>query len=570
MIISESVNIKITNKNLKFYQNLGFLDISIGFELKIPVSKLPKGSNLLIKVQCDYCGLEKEVSYKNYNKSLKIGNRYSCSQKCSYKKKSEILLLNKGVENPFQLDFVKEKIKETNLERRGVTHHTKSNQYKEEYKSKSLEKWGVENPMMLDDIKDKVKKTTFERWGGIGFGSDEISDKIKWTNLQKWGTTTPTNLIEIKEKIKETTLKNWDGIGFGSSLIREKIIKSTIENWGEDSNTKSENFRKLNYRISKDLDYIRYFKEGISIFQCPLGHQFQIHKNNYISRKKSNVDLCTVCNPIGETSSLKEINLLEFIESLGVNYIKSYRENYEIDIYLPDYKLGIEFNGLWWHSSEKKERGYHLKKTEFFGDRGIRIIHIWEDDWDNKRDIIKSQIKNLLGFSKKIGARKCRVVPINSKIGSEFLDKNHIQGSYRGVVYMIGLFYGEELVSLMTFDRFEGRKKMGDGEWNLSRFCNKLETSVTGGASKLLKYFIREMNPKRVISYADRDWSRGDLYKNLGFKTLYETKPDYKYLYKRERVHKSRFRKSRTGISESKLELPKVWDCGKIKFERLI
>jgi hypothetical protein len=46
-----------------------------------------------------------------------------------------------------------------------------------------------------------------------------------------------------------------------------------------------------------------------------------------------------------------------------------------------------------------------------------------------------------------------------------------------------------------------------------------------------------------------------------------ETEPDYKYLVKDKLIHKSRFRKSLTGISESKLEIPKVWNCGKMKFE---
>ena len=120
----------------------------------------------------------------------------------------------------------------------------------------------------------------------------------------------------------------------------------------------------------------------------------------------------------------------------------------------------------------------------------------------------------------------------------------------------------------MTFDHFEGRKKMSDDEWNLSRFCNKLGFSAVGGASKLLKYFIEAYKPSRIVSYADKDWSQGNLYEKLGFKKVYETKPDYKYIDSKsiKRLHKSKFRKSKTGISESSLNLPKIWDCGKIKY----
>jgi hypothetical protein len=123
----------------------------------------------------------------------------------------------------------------------------------------------------------------------------------------------------------------------------------------------------------------------------------------------------------------------------------------------------------------------------------------------------------------------------------------------------------------MTFDHFEGRKKMMDNEWNLNRFCTKINTNVIGGASKLLNYFIANYSPNRIISYADMDWSIGNLYYVLGFECIDVTPPDYKYVIDGKRVHKSRFRK-RKGVSESKIVdemgLRKVYDCGKIKFEK--
>ena len=182
-------------------------------------------------------------------------------------------------------------------------------------------------------------------------------------------------------------------------------------------------------------------------------------------------------------------------------------------------------------------------------------------------NIIKSQIKNSLGLSERIWARKCVVKEI-SDINEVrvFLNENHIQG-YVNSVKKIGLYYNDDLLSIMTFDHFEGRKRMADNEWNLSRFCNLRNKSIVGGASKLLKYFIKNNKVNRIISYADRDWSIGNLYEKLGFNKVSESKPDYKYLLNGERKHKSNFKKSITGISESKLDLPKVWDCGKIKYE---
>jgi hypothetical protein len=115
-------------------------------------------------------------------------------------------------------------------------------------------------------------------------------------------------------------------------------------------------------------------------------------------------------------------------------------------------------------------------------------------------------------------------------------------------MFKIRTLYEDELVSLMTFDHYEGRNKMNNDEWNINRFCNKKYYNVIGGASKLFKYFIKNYEVKRVISYSDSDWSLGGLYETLGFVKINESDPDYKYIFEGKRVHKSRFRKSKTGI----------------------
>jgi hypothetical protein len=243
----------------------------------------------------------------------------------------------------------------------------------------------------------------------------------------------------------------------------------------------------------------------------------------------------------------------------------------EIDIYLPKINLGIEFNGLYYHSNKFKDKNYHLNKTKYFEERGIRIIHIWEDDWNYKKNIIMSQIKNWLNSTdNKIFARKCEVKEIkDSKIVSKFLNDNHIQGQVASSL-KLGLYFKDELVSLMTFDHYEGRKKMLQNNWNINRFCNKLNYNIIGGASKLFKYFTKNYDVEKVISYSDKDWSLGELYKTLGFVKKSDSNPDYKYIIEGKRYHKSKFRKSKTGISESELEIIKIYDCGKIKWEIIV
>ena len=346
-------------------------------------------------------------------------------------------------------------------------------------------------------------------------------------------------------------------------------------------NPNGNDFFRKNLIITNHLNYIEYLGNELSKFKCIEGHYFIINSVNFHNRKSANIPLCTVCNPIGDSKSIKEKELFNFIRTIYVGeIIQSYRDGLEIDIYLPELKLGFEFNGLYWHSEEWKDKNYHQNKTNHFKEKGIRIIHIWEDDWDLKSYIVKSQIKNwIFKTDNKYFARNCQVKEIkDSKIYRKFLDDNHIQGFVKSNI-KLGLYHNGELVSIMTFDQFEGRKKMDKDEWNLNRFCSKLNTSVIGGASKLLQYFINKYNPSRIISYADRDWSSGDLYNKIGFKISSVIPPNYKYIVDGKRINKQRFMKSKikgfsNEITESQIVaeigIKRIWNTGHIKFELLL
>lgn len=478
-----------------------------------------------------YCG--NRVSPKM---NWKDGYKEFCSNKCSSNS-----------------DSVKNKLKETLREKYGVDHYSKTDEYVEKVKKTSLIKWGVDNFSKTDEYLKKSKETYLSKWGVDNFTkTDDYLKKSKETFLKKWGVEFPTQSEEIKQRIRQTNQKK-----YGYPHI-----------FGSDE------YRIEKFQISKHQNYISY-RMGFNIFKCDCNkdHTFKISTDDYYGRIKSGNKLCTICYPISDFSSIKEKMLLNYIQDIYQgDVITNWRDKYEIDIYLPHLKLGFEFNGLYWHSDKFKDKNYHLTKSNYFKEMDIRIIHIWEDDWIYKTEIVKSQIKNWLVLTEnKIFARKCEVKEINNS--KDFLNKNHIQGSDRSII-KLGLFYNNELVSIMTFNKTEGRKKMIDTDWNLSRFSNKLEYNVVGGASKLLNYFIKNYNPKRIISYADKDWSNGSVYYKLGFNLVNETKPDYKYLINNKRVHKSRYRKSKlnTTLTESQymLDIPRIWDCGKIKFEIIL
>jgi hypothetical protein len=608
-----------------------------GKKILVNINELLKGSSVLVNVECDYCNKLKIVTFKEYNRNVSNNNKFSCSNKCGSIKKKEISILKYGVESPSMLNYIKIKNQNTNIEKYGSKFYMTTDEFKNKSKETMLLKYGVENSMYNSEIKNKLKETILKRYGvENSFQSEEIKNNIKEINLVKYGVEYYSQTYEFKDKFKKTMLERYGveyynnhdkiketnlerygvenymssnnfkekskitnleryGVEYynnhdkiketnlerygvenymTSNEFKEKSKITNLERYGNEFPTKSNILRKSNNTNCKDINYINYIGNNISSYYCNKGHNFEIKSDNYHSRIKNNITLCTVCYPIGDQKSIKEKELLEYIKS---NYsgeiISSYRDGLEIDIYLPELKIGFEFNGLYFHSNKFKDKNYHLNKTNHFKEKGIKIIHIWEDDYDNKFEIIKSQIKNILKINTgKIFARKCFIKVVNVKECKQFLDDNHIQGTVSSSI-KIGLYFNDELVSLITFNNSEGRKKMELGGWNLNRFCNKCGVNVVGGASKLLKYFMKNYDVKRIVSYADKDWSVGDLYYTLGFTNVGGNGPDYKYIVDGKRVHKSRYKKSKlkTELTESKqMEKDgflKIYDCGKLKFE---
>lgn len=226
--------------------------------------------------------------------------------------------------------------------------------------------------------------------------------------------------------------------------------------------------------------------------------------------------------------SKEEQGVVDYVRSL-VDYdiITNSRQiikNKEIDIVLD--KILIEYNGLYWHSDEFVSNNYHLEKTELAEELGYNLLHIFSNEWkdDNKRKIWKSIIRNKIGKSKRIYARKTKLIFLNSNQYKEFLNINHLQGNINSSV-KYGLVFENKLVAVMGFSKC----KYKEYEWELDRFCNILETTVVGGAEKLFKHFIKIHCPKSILTYADRRHSNGNLYRKLGFEFSHKTNPNYSY-----------------------------------------
>ena len=249
----------------------------------------------------------------------------------------------------------------------------------------------------------------------------------------------------------------------------------------------------------------------------------------------------------------------------------------ELDIYVPSKRIGIEYNGLYWHSEDRDLQypKYHLDKTLLCAARDIRLIHIFEDEWINCPEIVKSRLSAIIDTSTttKLYARKLVVGVVDSHTSNAFLRQNHLQGADTSTI-RLGLFDGTRLVSLMTFCKSRFTNKY---QWELSRFCTILNHIVIGGASKLFNTFIRQYDPDTVVSYSDRRWGEGNVYTKLGFIKDGTSPPSYYYLDKhyQQRHNRIKFQKHKLSsilstfdpeLSESEnMKLAgytKIWDCG--------
>jgi len=294
---------------------------------------------------------------------------------------------------------------------------------------------------------------------------------------------------------------------------------------------------------------------------------------------------CPNCN--GHSGRSREENeVVDFLKTLGIDNIilndRTMLNGHELDIYLPDHSLAIEYNGILWHSfgttfpnnaeEELYKKHKHLKKYEQCLERGISLITIFDNEWKLKKDVIKSILSNKLKkTSNKIYARKCKYGEVGLDIAKKFLDVNHRQGSCK-FTKAIGLYYNNELVSLMCF----GNRKItrGASTYELIRFCNLLNTQVIGGASKILKH----SNIKKFISYCDLRYSNGELYKKLNMKLISKSKPNYYYtsdnivLLHRMNFQKHTLIKTASDKEKTERELMyergyrRIYDCGNLVF----
>jgi len=319
-------------------------------------------------------------------------------------------------------------------------------------------------------------------------------------------------------------------------------------------------------------------KEPVTIL-CAVHGGFEQTPNNHLSGRG-----CPACS-IGGPSS-PEIELSGFLSSLVETKLsdRTTIAPLEIDCLVPSKKLGVEFNGLYYHSDKFRSEDYHLNKLCLSNAAGYDLVQVFEDEWLGKPHIVKSTLKNKLGLSEVIvHARKTEVRVISHQESFTFLSENHLQGVANAEV-RLGLYRCSELVMVATFSNT--RKVLGalpENWFELVRLCAKVDTVVVGGFSKLLRHFIKTHAPSGIKTFCDRRYFNGKGYEAVGFVKSHDSKPNYYYVKGGQRYSRYMFQKHKlaeklpvfdAGLTEkenmSANGYLRIYDCGNAVFTMVL
>ena len=330
-------------------------------------------------------------------------------------------------------------------------------------------------------------------------------------------------------------------------------------------------YNKYDYSVSEYIGCNKKIK-----IKCPIHGVFEQIPHDHLDGHG-----CPMC---GKHLSYGEEEIYNFLlnylnENEIIRHDRKILSGQEIDILIPSKNLAIEFNGIRWHSEKfKEDKNYHFFKTKCCNDKNLFLIHIYEDDFLEKKELVLDKLKNMIGVNiekRVIGARKCIIKVISNKEAKPFLEENHIQGFSPSTLYL-GAFFLNELVGVMTFKK-EYKLNLN---WELTRFATNIKYRTPGIASKLFNFFKKNYEFNEIKSFLDLSWfhSHDNIYTKLGFIKEKVTKPDYMYVVSNKRIHKFNFRKQNINkkyglplsMTEkemmSELGIHRIWNSGLIKY----
>lgn len=395
------------------------------------------------------------------------------------------------------------------------------------------------------NIKKIKEEKSFKKYGTKAPGmNQEIKNKIIETNNKKYGHNSPLQNNDIKNKAKSTFIKNY---GVDNPNKSDVLLKRRIKTYSKNMRLKFlETYKNIGIY---DIDY----ENNKMYFHCSENHDFEISIDLFHNRRRINTMLCTICNPLNLHVSGLEKDLQKFIiESYnGVVLLndKNIIKPYELDVYLPELNLAVEFNGLFYHSEKCVEKEYHLNKTNLCEKQNIKLIQIFEDQWNDKKEIIKNLILKNINKTTNLN-NDYKIL----RLIDEVIIKNHINEiclieDFSD--FCFGLFLNEKIQAFISF------KKSIEHKYEIINYAE-----VTSGCFDILfDYFIENYNPKEVLFELDRFFYSPlqDNFKNFKINSYIE--PDYYYLINKSRENKNKY----TEKDAIKNKIYKIYDSGKLK-----
>jgi len=446
-----------------------------------------------------------------------------------------------------------------------------------------MEKYGVDQVAKIPGVKQRRLATMQQKYGALVSPrtrqaaqqrSEQLQVLGRATLMARHGVSNPGQLPDHAAKCQRTSLENHGAPHYRQSQqFRDQQARDRQQRWCQFA---PPTITVLDVQDAEPEKTQKYPHANALIrFRCDqCGGSQSLASETFRWRVQNTGTSCVKCANI-QQGSAAENHIRQYIHSLGFetqDHVRSL-DGREIDIFIPVAGLGIEYHGLFWHNDLRQDPRYHVSKLESALRNNIRLIQIFEDEWVHHADIVRGRLAHMLGRGgQRLQARHCVVREITADQAREFLQLNHIQGPARSTV-KLGLFHQDRLVSVMTFamlSRAKGHVSR-PGHWELSRFCHDLSLSVVGGASKLFTHFVRTHAPEQVLSFADRRWSQGDLYGQLGFEHTGDTDINYWYidLAKTRRIHRYQLRKCSDddpGLTEYENRLRqgylRIHDCG--------
>lgn len=500
---------------------------------------------------------------------LKYGVRSTLQLPDVKEKVKQTNLKRYGVENPLSSPKIRTKIKETCLKKYGVEFATQSKEMQSKSRQTCIERYGVDIAAKSEGVQNRIKQTCIERYGVDNiFKSTEFRKYVKDLMQDRYNVDYYTQTSEFKAKQKATWEEKYGGNPWSCSEVRAKCNETNLKLYGDIWPQRNKEIRKqqldsyIHNRANRMVDptaranYLEFKSNPQKYIQDHCVSDIQIAD---VAKQLGYADPTLLYSSIHEYKldsvlrrsgiSKMEQEVYDFIQSLDSDIEIKLHDRVEIypkeiDLYLPKYHLGIECNATITHNSTYvlanalgdlnspvTPKDYHAIKSQMCQDKGIFLFHIFGYEWTNHKDVILSMIRNLLNKNQnKYYARNLQVREVSLEDSLVFLESNHRQGSAFSSI-RLGLYDDSNLLSLMTFGNI--RPTIGHtlddvpGSVELIRFCNKRNTSVVGGASKLFKYFIRTYKPIKVISFSDRAHTKGSLYNTLGFKVVRTSNPGY-------------------------------------------